>query len=74
MKIYKTELFKFTFDANDIKQIVHIERTHYADPDLESFFRLSMFTDRVCDLIEQGRLSKIEGINAITKATNWFLA
>ena len=80
---FKTELFHFSFDANDIKQIVHIERTNYADPDRvinyadqdrESFFRLSMFTDRVCDLIEQGRLSKSEGLKAITKAAKWFLA
>jgi competence transcription factor ComK len=74
MNSFKTELFRFSFDANDTKQIVHIERTHFADPDIESFFRLSMFTDRVCDLIEQGRLSKSEGLKAITKAAKWFLA
>tara|TARA_R110000796_G_scaffold16726_9_gene52150 strand:+ start:278 stop:514 length:237 start_codon:yes stop_codon:yes gene_type:complete len=78
MNSFKTELFHFSFDANETTPWIRIERLKIADleydSDLESFSRLSMFTDRVSDLIEQGRLSKSEGLKAITKAAKWFLA
>ena len=71
MNTFKTELFKVSFDQNDIKKIVHITSIKYGATD--SFLVLSHVLTYVTASIESGTLSKKEAVKIITKASEWML-
>ena len=72
MKSFKTELFKVSFDENDISKIVHIEQITNAE-NYQSFLDLTHVVKHVIELKSDWKLSNKEAIKIITKASEWML-
>jgi len=71
MKSFKTELYRVSFDENDIKKIVHIE--HIKSEEVESFFSLMLLVAHVVNMDANWKLSKKEALKIISKASEWML-
>lgn len=71
MKSSKSELYKISFDANDIDKMVHIE--HLKTGQHETFFYLEHVVSYVIELQKDGFMSKKEAINFIKKAADWLI-
>lgn len=71
MKSFNTELYRVSFDQNDIKRIVHIE--HIKSEEYESFFSLPLVVAHVVQLDATWKLSKKEAMKIISKASEWML-
>ena len=72
MKSFKTKLYKVSFDANDIKKIVHIETLPLCE-EYESFFDLVLLVKSVLEMKRQWKLSNEEAVKIIGKASQWLL-
>ena len=70
MKSFKTELFKVSFDQNDISKIVHIE--HIKSENYISCLELEHVVSYVKETLPY-QLSKKEAVKIITKASEWML-
>jgi hypothetical protein len=71
MKSFKTELYRVSFDQNDIKKIVHIE--HIKSEEVQSFFSLPLVVAHVVQLDANWKLSKKEAMKIIIKASEWLI-
>jgi hypothetical protein len=71
MKSSKSELYKISFDQNDIDKMVHIE--HLKTEQYETFFYLEHVVSYVIELQKVGSMSKKEAIDLIKKAANWLI-
>jgi hypothetical protein len=72
MKSTKSELYKISFDQNDIDRMVHIE--HLKTGECETFFYLEHVVSYVIELQKNGSMSKKEAINFIIKeAADWLI-
>ena len=71
MKSSKSELYKISFDENDIAKIVHIE--HLKTEQYETFFYLEHLVSYVIELQQGGYMQKKESINFIKKAADWLI-
>ena len=71
MKSFKTELYRVSFDQNDIKNIVHIE--HIKSEEYESFFDLVHVVKAVLEMKREWKLSDKEAVKIIGKASQWLL-
>ena len=67
----KSELYKISFDENDIAKIVHIE--YLKTEQYETFFYLEHVVSYVIELQKVGSMSKKEAINFIKKAATWLI-
>jgi hypothetical protein len=72
MNAFKTELYKISFDANDITQIVHIERSD-DETCYQSFLNLNSLVMHISDLYRNGKLSPKETSKIISKSADWML-
>jgi len=71
MNSFKSELYKISFDENDIAKIVHIE--HLKTGQYETFFHLEHVVSYVLELQKGGFMSKKEAIDFIKKSANWLI-
>lgn len=71
MRSFKTELFKVSFDENDIKKIVNID--HITGASGAGCWRLEQVVNNSIALLTAGKLSKKEAVKIITKASEWML-
>ena len=72
MNSFKTEIYKISFDANDISQIVHIEKRD-DETCYQSFLNLNSLVMHVSDLYRNGKLSSRETSKIISKSADWML-
>ena len=72
MNSFKTEFYKVSFDANDIAQIVHIERRD-DETCYQSFLNIGSLVAHVSDLHRNDKLSPKETSKIISKSADWML-
>ena len=71
MNSFKTELFRVSFDANDITNIVHIE--HLTSEEYSSFMSLPHLVSHAIELHGSGALSKKEAEKLISRSARHLL-
>ena len=71
MNSSKSELYKISFDQNDLSKMVHVE--HLKTEQCETFFYLEHVVSYVIELQKDGFMSKKEAINFIKKAADWLI-
>ena len=68
MNSYKTELYKVSFGIDDGCDLTEVTLTKIASEDYESYTNLTLLAHKLCDLICQGKMSKVEASKTIARA------
>ena len=68
MNSYKTELYKVSFGIDDRCDLTEVTLTKIASEDYESYTNLTLLAHKLCDLIYQGKMSKVEASKTIARA------
>tara|TARA_R110001632_G_C11145367_1_gene396684 strand:+ start:283 stop:522 length:240 start_codon:yes stop_codon:yes gene_type:complete len=73
MNSYKTELYQISFGIDEHRctprwNLTEVTITKLSSDEYEDFTNLPLFAGRLCDLIEQGKMSQKEASKTIAKA------
>lgn len=65
---YKTELYRVSFGNDERSKLTEVTITKLSSDEYESFTNLPRLASRLCELIYQGKMSKLEAKKTIGTA------
>jgi len=68
MNSYKTELYKVSFGIDTQRDLTEVTLTNIASEFYESYTNLPILAHKLCELIQEGRMSQKEASKTIAKA------
>jgi len=68
MNSYKTERFKVSFGIDTRRDLTEVTLTNIASEFYESYTNLPILAHKLCELIQEGRMSQKEASKTIAKA------
>ena len=68
MNSYKTELYKVSFGIDTQRDLTEVTLTKIGSEFYESYTNLPILAHKLCELIQEGRMSQKEASKTIAKA------